>query len=77
LWLIKLWFSASTFVVKIATFAKPENVGGKCIRTVPKQTDRQKNVNNLYTQTGVNEIQKRFDNLQSNAEKQWGKMDVA
>jgi hypothetical protein len=27
LWLIKVWFSASTFVVKIATFAKPENVG--------------------------------------------------
>jgi hypothetical protein len=26
LWLIKVWFSASTFVVKIATFAKPENV---------------------------------------------------
>jgi hypothetical protein len=26
LWLIKHWFSASTFVVKIATFAKPENV---------------------------------------------------
>jgi hypothetical protein len=25
-WLIKVWFSASTFVVKIATFAKPENV---------------------------------------------------
>jgi hypothetical protein len=24
-WLIKHWFSASTFVVKIATFAKPEN----------------------------------------------------
>jgi hypothetical protein len=24
LWLIKHWFSASTFVVKIATFAKPE-----------------------------------------------------
>jgi hypothetical protein len=23
------WFSASTFVVKIATFAKPENVMGK------------------------------------------------
>jgi hypothetical protein len=23
LWLIKVWFSASTFVVKIATFAKP------------------------------------------------------
>jgi hypothetical protein len=34
LWLIKVWFSASTFVVKIATFAKPENVvhnsAGKC-----------------------------------------------
>jgi hypothetical protein len=28
LWLIKVWFSASTFVVKIATFAKPETVGG-------------------------------------------------
>jgi hypothetical protein len=28
-WLIKVWFSASTFVVKIATFAKPENVMGK------------------------------------------------
>jgi hypothetical protein len=27
LWLIKVWFSASTFVVKIATFAKPETVG--------------------------------------------------
>jgi hypothetical protein len=29
LWLIKVWFSASTFVVKIATFAKPETVGRK------------------------------------------------
>jgi hypothetical protein len=29
LWLIKVWFSASTFVVKIATFAKPETVKGK------------------------------------------------
>jgi hypothetical protein len=26
LWLIKVWFSASTFGVKIATFAKPETV---------------------------------------------------
>jgi hypothetical protein len=26
LWLIKVWFSASTFLVQIATFAKPENV---------------------------------------------------
>jgi hypothetical protein len=26
LWLIKHWFSESTFVVKIATFAKPETV---------------------------------------------------
>ncbi|TBX66654.1 hypothetical protein EZL74_10755 [Flavobacterium silvisoli] len=26
MWSIKVWFSASTFVVKIATFAKPENV---------------------------------------------------
>jgi hypothetical protein len=29
LWLIKVWFSASTFVVKIATFAKPETVRAK------------------------------------------------
>ena len=29
LWLIKVWFSASTFVVKIATFAKPETVSYK------------------------------------------------
>jgi pyrroloquinoline quinone (PQQ) biosynthesis protein C len=29
LWLIEHWFSASTFVVKIATFAKPETVGIK------------------------------------------------
>jgi len=28
LWFIKVWFSASTFVVKIATFAKPETVIG-------------------------------------------------
>jgi pyrroloquinoline quinone (PQQ) biosynthesis protein C len=26
LWLIKHWFSALTFVVKVATFAKPETV---------------------------------------------------
>jgi hypothetical protein len=32
LWLIKVWFSASTFVVKIAIFAKPENVS----RNAPK-----------------------------------------
>jgi hypothetical protein len=29
MWLIKVWFTASTFVVKIATLAKPENVMGK------------------------------------------------
>jgi hypothetical protein len=29
LWLNKVWFSASTFVVKIATFAKPESVNFK------------------------------------------------
>jgi len=29
LWLNKVWFSASTFVVKIATFAKPETVISK------------------------------------------------
>ncbi|MCX6351391.1 MAG: hypothetical protein NTX03_05990 [Bacteroidetes bacterium] len=34
LWLIKHWFSASTFVVKIATFAKPETVSGHAWATV-------------------------------------------
>jgi hypothetical protein len=29
LWLIKVWFSASTFVVKIATFAKPQTDNNK------------------------------------------------
>jgi hypothetical protein len=33
LWLIKVWFSASTFVVKIATFAKPKNVA-ICVMTL-------------------------------------------
>jgi hypothetical protein len=31
LWLMKVLFSASTFVVKIATFAKPENVIANCL----------------------------------------------
>ena len=30
LWLIKVWFSASTFVVKIATLGKPKNVKMRC-----------------------------------------------
>jgi len=34
LWLIKVWFSASTFVVKIATFAKPETVMCNLLATV-------------------------------------------
>jgi hypothetical protein len=38
LWLIELWFSASAFVVKIATFAKPKNVIGK----FNKQTNNNK-----------------------------------
>jgi len=33
LWLIKVWFSASIFVVKIATFAKPETVSGNATVT--------------------------------------------
>lgn len=34
-------------------------------------------MNNLYNQTDVNVIIKRLENLQLNAERQWGKMDVA
>jgi len=30
LWLIKVWFSASIFVVKIATFAKRQTVAANC-----------------------------------------------
>jgi len=30
LWLIKVWFSASTFVMKIATFAKHQTVVPHC-----------------------------------------------
>jgi hypothetical protein len=40
LWLIKVWFSASTFVVKIATFAKPETVIANGRTTVPITSDR-------------------------------------
>jgi len=34
LWLKKVQLSASTFVVKIATFAKPQNVSGHAMTTV-------------------------------------------
>ena len=38
LWLIKVWFSASTFVVKIANFTKPENV--MCYVKTTNQIDK-------------------------------------
>jgi hypothetical protein len=38
LWLIKVWFSASTFVLKIATFAKPETVMPHCRATEQTST---------------------------------------
>jgi hypothetical protein len=43
LWLIKVWFSASRFVVKIATFAKPENVTCNAMTTVQTINDSGKN----------------------------------
>jgi hypothetical protein len=43
LWLIKVWFSASIFVVKIATFAKPENVSGHALKTVQTKTGKAEN----------------------------------
>jgi hypothetical protein len=43
LWLIKVWFSASTFVVKIATFANPENVMGKLDRPSGQTREPPKN----------------------------------
>jgi len=50
LWLIKHWFSASTFVVKIATFAKPQNVianGRTTVQTTnyrPKHKQKDKTI---------------------------------
>jgi hypothetical protein len=38
LWLIKVWFSASTFVVKIATFAKRQNVSHNAKKTTTMKT---------------------------------------
>jgi hypothetical protein len=53
LWLIKHWFSAIPFVVKIATFAKPENVSGHC---KPTRTENEKlKITNKY---GVKSIYK-------------------
>jgi hypothetical protein len=46
LWLIKVWFSASTFVVKIATFAKPENVTTNAKKTYNTAT-MTKNADNI------------------------------
>lgn len=42
LWLIKIWFSASTFVVKIATFAKPQNVSGNIMTQQQLRTEYQR-----------------------------------
>jgi len=42
LWLIKVWFSASTFGVKIATFAKRQTVSGHCKKTDRPSKYRQK-----------------------------------
>jgi hypothetical protein len=44
LWLIKIWLSASAFVVEIATFAKPENVKSKASR---RHTNEQTKDNEL------------------------------
>ncbi len=42
LWSLKHWFSASTFVVKIATFAKPETVSDNVIKPHKKMLKHQK-----------------------------------
>jgi len=47
LWLIKVWFSASTFVVKIATFAKPETVSGNTRATQNAERKPHKKIENL------------------------------
>jgi len=55
-WLIKHWFSASTFVVKITTFAKPQTVvdtlkNDRVTKTVDKldsKTEREKFKNRKF-----------------------------
>jgi hypothetical protein len=42
LWLIKIWFSASTFVVKVATFAKRQTVSGNLTGTLQNIGDSRK-----------------------------------
>jgi hypothetical protein len=42
LWLIKVWFFASTFVVKIATFAKRQIVMPHSKKTTVQQTNDRK-----------------------------------
>jgi hypothetical protein len=37
LWFIKHWFSASTFVIKIATFANPQTIVGVRIDDIKQQ----------------------------------------
>jgi hypothetical protein len=54
LWLVKVWFSASKFVVKIATFAKPENVElnrirGSCCNTKVFVNSEISSMSNLKT----------------------------
>jgi hypothetical protein len=44
-WLIKVWFSASTYVVKIATFAKPETV----VANFENQKSKQKKITRIGT----------------------------
>ena len=45
LWLIKVWFSASTFVVKIATFAKPQTVSSNAMTTNLNNIEKSKMYN--------------------------------
>ena len=55
---------------------KYENRWWQVYQNRPKM-NLQTKMNNLYNQTDFNGILKRLDNLQPNAVRQWGKMDVA
>ncbi|PIV16124.1 MAG: hypothetical protein COS42_11635 [Flavobacteriales bacterium CG03_land_8_20_14_0_80_35_15] len=50
MWLIKVQFSASTFVMKIATFAKPQTVAKVLLRIAIKIKKRQKALSYLFYQ---------------------------
>ncbi|MBK7797548.1 MAG: hypothetical protein IPJ53_00395 [Saprospiraceae bacterium] len=60
LWLIKVWFYASTFVVKIATFAKPETVSTHPKKPTRPTTNEQKIKDKMPTLRKIKRAASRY-----------------